>query len=185
MRNISGALIAAALVASAACVKNALIPTAVGPSEAALSVRMSASPDTIPRDGAAQSMIGMQAFDAAGQPKAGVSLRLSVNGLGTISAPTVVTGSDGKATAVFTAPAPGATTTTATVQATPAGTDAATATPFQVNIKLSQVGAVAPVPTVPSSAAPNVEFQFSPTAPVKGQSIFFNATQTIAAVGHY
>ncbi len=187
MRNVIRVLMAvAAVVAGAACtVQHTSVPPASGPSELALSLRMTATPDTIPQDGASQSAVVVQAFDAAGQPKAGVSLRMSVTGLGSVTPSTVVTGSDGKATAAFVAPMPGASTTSAIVVAAPAGSDASTATPFQVSIRLTQVGAIAPVPTVPNSAAPTVEFVFSPNSPVVGQSIFFNASQTIAAVGHY
>jgi len=187
MRNVTHALVAAAaVIVTAACtVQHTSVPTVSGPSELSTSLRLTAAPDTVPQDGVAQSVVGIQAFDATGQPKSGLALRMSVNGLGSVSPGTVTTGSDGKATAVFTAPAPGATTTTISVVATPAGSDAATATPFEVNIRLTQVGAIPPVPTVPSTTPPTVEFVFSPTQPVVGQSISFNATQTVASVGHY
>lgn len=178
-------LIAVPLAAGCAVHQDEAPSTTSGPAQTALLVRMSASPDTLPQDGVSQSVVALQALDAAGQPKPGLTVRMSVSGLGSIAPGNIVTGSDGRASAVFTAPPSGASTTTVTVLGTPTGTDAATAFPSQVSIKLTQIGSAPPVPTVPNTAAPTVEFQSSPTTPVVGQSVSFNGSQTVAAVGHY
>jgi len=94
-------------LATAACVVNSTdVPSLTGPSEMGLSFGLTASPDTITQDGASQSRIVLSAFDPSGKPAVGVSFRLDmiVDGsfaeFGTLSARTLLTGSDGKATAV-------------------------------------------------------------------------------------
>lgn len=187
MRKLLAFMTLLALPLAAGCVvhQNEAPSTLSGPGEAALSLRLAATPDSLPQDGVSQSVVVVQAFDAAGQPKSGLTVRMSVSGLGSVAPGSVVTGADGRASAVFTAPPSGATTNSVTVLGTPAGTDSAAATPFQVSIKLTQVGSPAPIPTVPNTAPPTVEFQSSPLAPVVGQSVSFNASQTVAAVGHF
>jgi hypothetical protein len=98
-------------LAGAACVVNSTdVPPLTGPSEFALSFGLTASPDTITQDGGSQSRIVLQAFDAFGKPSAGVAFRLDliVDGayaeFGTLSTRTLLTGSDGRATAFYTAP---------------------------------------------------------------------------------
>lgn len=98
-------------LASAACVVNSTdVPSLTGPSEMGLSFGLIASPDTITQDGASQSRIVLSAFDPSGKPSVGQAFRLDliVDGtfaeFGTLSARTLVTGGDGKATAFYTAP---------------------------------------------------------------------------------
>ncbi len=186
MRNVTHALLAAAaLVASAACtVDHTVAPSVSGPSEQALSLRLTASPDTVPQDGATQSRIQVQAFDQAGKPIPNLTIRMTLNGSGALSAASVVTGSDGKAVNVFTAPMPsGSLTNLTSVLATPVGTDAAGSLTFQVNIALTPVSGPGQ-PQAPPSAPPVARFTVSPAAPGLNQSVFFNATQSTAAAGH-
>ena len=85
-------------------------PPLTGPSEFAQSIVIAVSPDVLPQDGASQSFITVTARDANAQPIRNLTMRTEtqVNGtlvdFGTLSARNVVTGSDGKATLVYTAP---------------------------------------------------------------------------------
>src|ERR1043165_8371466 len=104
-----GTIVAAAAL-SACTVKQTEAPPVSGPSALALSVSIAATPDSILQDGASQSSVVVNAYGPDGRPRNGLAVRLSmvVNGVpqdfGTLSARTVVTGSDGKATTVYTAP---------------------------------------------------------------------------------
>ena len=85
-------------------------PPLTGPSEFAQSIVIAVSPDVLPQDGASQSFITVTARDANAQPIRNLTMRTEtqVNGtpvdFGTLSARNVVTGSDGRATFVYTAP---------------------------------------------------------------------------------
>jgi hypothetical protein len=101
---------AALLLLSAACTTSQqTVPPLAGPSEFALSLRVTATPDSISQDGASQSSIVVNAFDSNG--KASPASRSAwtwrqrrLQDYGTLSARTIVTGTDGRATAVYTAP---------------------------------------------------------------------------------
>jgi PKD repeat protein len=101
-----------ALLSAACTVSSTDIPSLTGPSELALSFAVTASPDSITQDGRSQSLITVTARNENGQPKSGVVFRLDmlVGGVaadyGTLSGKTVVTGSDGRATASYTSPNP-------------------------------------------------------------------------------
>src|SRR5437016_7506638 len=86
-------------------------PPLNGPSGFALSLSVTASPEAINQDGGSQSRITVTAIGAEGKPRTSLPVRvdMQVGGVarddwGTLSARTVVTDSNGKATTVFTAP---------------------------------------------------------------------------------
>src|ERR1700693_3324813 len=102
-----------ALLAAGACtVHSTDAPSLTGPSGYALSIGVSAVPDTVSQDGGSQSSIQIVARDATGKPGSGQTFGVATQrnaspaDYGTLSARTVVTGSDGIAHAVYTAPAP-------------------------------------------------------------------------------
>jgi PKD repeat protein len=105
-------LLAAIAVGSACTVQQASIPDLMGPSGLAESIIIQATPDTISHDGASRSTVVVTAYGPNGQPVGGRTLRLDVlvGGVpvdyGTLSTKTIVTGSDGNASAVYTAPPP-------------------------------------------------------------------------------
>src|SRR5688500_15529432 len=78
-------------------------PNLTAPSDLALSVTMSATPDQVPRDGASQSIVTVTVRDAAGRRVAGQRLTVSTTA-GRLSDSTVTTESSGRATFTFTAP---------------------------------------------------------------------------------
>ena len=90
--------------------KNQEAPPLMGPSEFGTSVTVTVSPDVLSLDGASQSLVTITVRDPNGKPVRNLSLRaeISIGGVradfGSLSARNVVTGSDGRATLVYTAP---------------------------------------------------------------------------------
>ena len=172
------ALFAVALgaVSMAACQKDATPDPFIGPSELALSLALSASPDTLPVDGASQSLVTILARDGAGQVLANVTLRLQIRfagvlqDLGQLSARTLVTGADGRAVATYTAPlAVSGVDSEAQVQieVTPVGDNYASAVPRSLSIRLVPSGVV--VPPLSFTAG----FRFTPATPARFQEVLF------------
>src|SRR6266536_4753411 len=157
-------------------------PALTGPSGLAMSLTLTATPDSISQNGGDQSFIRIIAVGPNGQPIAGLPLRLQTeqNGVladfGTLSARNVVTASDGTASVVFTAPvAPPAGSTIGTCQptpaavtlagncvtivATPTGSNFSTETPQSVTIRLVPPGII-----VPPVKVPKATFTITPSA---------------------
>lgn len=185
MRYTTFARFAAALVTFAAIsgctLKNQDAPELTGPSELSTSITMSASPDTIPQDGAAQSVVSALARDASNQPIANLGLRVDIvadgafaNDFGRLSARNITTGSDGRATVVYTAPQGlfGDATPEAVVRIYmwPIGTNFDNANPRSVSIRL-----VAPA-TIYVPGSPIASFTYSPATPAVGENVYFNAS---------
>lgn len=187
----------AALAAMAACTVHQTETSSLsGPSEFALSLTLTASPDSIVQDGSSQSRVQVAARDANGKPASGVPLRMDmfVNGqtadFGTLSARTVVTGSDGLATVVFTAPPPlpaGSNTPSCAggpanvgvpgpcveIAATPSGSNFATSSTRTVLIHLMPLGVI-----LPPVGAPTARFTFSPTTVVANSPVQFDGSNS-------
>jgi large repetitive protein len=164
-------LAAAAAAASlfAGCtVHQADVPPVNGPSELALSLTVQATPDSLNQDGGSQSAIRVTARGPNGAPIAGLALRLDmmVNGVvadfGTLSSRSIVTGSDGVATTVFTAPPPNpfgqsgtcglAPGTCLQIIATPTSTNFDTVNSQAVTIRLVPPGVILPPAGTPTAA---------------------------------
>lgn len=191
-------LAVAALLGAACTVHQTEAPALSGPSETALSVTITASPDSISQDGRSTSTIGLQARDANGKLLSNLPFRLDmlVNGqaadYGTLSNRNLVTGSDGRASAVYTAPpAPpagsvvgscgggsGAVTVAGRcvqIVATSVSTDYATAASRMVEIHLIPVGVI-----VPASATPVASFITAPSTPKANDAVQFDASKSCA-----
>src|SRR5438128_3686374 len=100
--------------------------------------------------------------------------------VGRLSARTVVTGSDGRATVVYTAPpAPpanlGGSGTRVTIVATPIGTNFDASQTQSVDIRLMPVGVI-----LPPAETPTARFSFSPTSPVALLPVLFDASLSCA-----
>ena len=191
-------ILAAALstVALAACAghKAEPPPPLSGPSGLALSVTVSAIPDTINFDGGSQASVRISAIGPDGRPKAGLPLRVDmfVNGVpqdfGTLSARTVVTNADGIATVVYTAPptppgsnfgtCQGLSGTCVEIVATPTGTAFDAANPQSVRIRLVPPGVILPPASTPTAA-----FTFSPSPAVANQAVIFDASSSQPGTG--
>jgi len=182
------ALVALAVVATAACtVKDTQTPALNGPSGLALTLRVSAIPDTISQDGGSQSSIRVTAIGPDGRPATAVPLRMDISvgetpvDFGTLSARTIVTGNDGNASVVFTAPPapangvfldncgslPGS---CITIVAAATGTNIINSNPESVQIRLVPTGVILPPATTPAAC-----FTVSPSQPAANVPLQFTA----------
>lgn len=168
------------VAAAAACsTKNTTAPPLSGPSELALSITMAATPDILTQDGASQSQVIVLARDPNGKAITSLSVRLEITqggqvvDYGVLSSKNVVTGSDGRASAVYTAPrAPVVsvdTGTVVTVLATPIGSNYASSVSHSVEIRLVPPGVIIP----PSDLVAG--FTFTPSAPAELDPVVFTA----------
>jgi PKD repeat protein len=156
-------------------------PALVGPSELALSLALSASPDVVSQDGKSQSVLTVIARGPNAEPKAGVALRLTMKigdsdiDYGTLSSKALSTNSAGMASAIYTAPAAPPPTvsndTTLVIEVIPVGLDFANTTERRVSLRLVRPGViVAPNPQVTASLF------FSPQQPREDEVVQFDGS---------
>jgi PKD repeat protein len=175
------------LAVSAGCtLEKADVPPLAGPSAFGLSIDVKATPDILPEDGAAQSVIRVTARDANGQPVRDLPLRIDTvvfgpNGpvftdYGVLSARNVTTNANGEATVTFTAPRspqPGVDTGTEVVIAvSQLGSGFGTTLQRFVNIRL------VPESTVTDPGAPTPSFFFTPANPRVGDRVSFDGSKS-------
>src|SRR5262245_20027964 len=175
MRALSSLAAAVAAFIFVGCtVHQSEIPPVSGPSTFAIAITVQVTPDTINQDGSSQSSVTITVRGPNGEPKAGVVLRVDteVGGtpvdFGTLSARTVVTGADGIARTVFTAPVMnplangntcfGAAGTCVTIVATPTGTDFIAVAPQRATLRLVPPGVI-----LPPAGTPTAAFTVTPT----------------------
>jgi len=186
-------LVLAGMVLSACTTKKQQTPPLGGPSELSTAINISVSPDVLVQDGASQSLVTVTARDHNGQPLRNLPLRaeISVNGFiadfGSLSARSLVTDANGRATVTYTAPpAPAVsvdTGTTIEIAVTPVGTDFANANARFATIRLTPPGVLTP----PNNGL-TPRFVFTPTSPVDHQTVIFDAsssTTTNASIVSY
>jgi PKD repeat protein len=184
------AAVAVGLTLAGACtMKEQDAPPLTGPSELSQSIVIAASPDVLPQDGASQSFITVTARDANAQPIRNLTLRTETRVAGTpvdfgvLSARSVVTGSDGRATLVYTAPPSPAVSADAflvvDIVVTPLGADYNNSARRSAAIRLVPQGTVIP----PGDLAP--AFTFTPSAPADNQTILFDATTSQGTIARY
>ena len=153
----TSAAVALALVtlSSGCTMKEQETPALTGPSELGTGVSVTVTPDILTQDGGSQSLVTVSAFDSNGKPLRNLSLRseIMVGGViadfGSLSARSIVTGTDGRATLVYTAPAAPAgpavdNGTTVSITVTPIGTDFANSAARIATIRLVPPGVVVP-----------------------------------------
>ena len=185
----SRGLILATLALSVACTTSqTTVPAVSGPSELALSLRMVAVPDSITQDGASQASIEVTAFDANGKTCAGLPVRMdmavggSIQDFGTLSARTIVTGSDGKARTIYTAAPPpsslsGGSGTTVLIVATPStsvncGSNQAVGNFDGTNRQQVAIRLIAPGVVVAPANTPTARFTFPTPVSVNTSTTF-------------
>ena len=152
----------------AACTDTQEAPSLIGPSGLAQSMTLTASPDRIAHNGSAQSVITVAMRDDTGQPLAGQRVSVGATA-GTTSHVDVVTGSDGRAIFVLTAPALSAPAAEVVVFATPFGNNAQSA--------LTRTATIALTGTL-NATAPTAAFTVTPQDPVEGGSVVVDASTT-------
>ncbi len=158
-------------------------PPLSGPSELSLSLAISANPDVLSLDGASQTLVSIEARDSNGQPASNVPLRVQILAdgqavdFGSISARTLVTGSNGRATFTYTAPPfiSGGTIPRLQLSVTPTGTDASAHVDRMVTVRLVQPGVIGALPTA--------NFTFVPTTPAAFTDVRFDASTSTAGLG--
>jgi hypothetical protein len=157
------ALLLLALWAAGCTVKKTEPPAPTGPSELATSITLTATPDTLDaRRRVAVADRDRRSATPAVSRCAGSScaLEIALNGVvqdfGRLSAKRITTGSDGRATVVYTAPdaiAGFTGQTLVSILVTPVGTNASTHLPRAVEIRLVPPGVITPPgPRVPDFA---------------------------------
>jgi PKD repeat protein len=188
MRTAHYAFVSALALSLGCTVHGTDTPALTGPSEAALSVGVTVSPDTVVQDGKSQAVVTVTAFDVNGQVKSGQSFRLDTevatgafwerHELGSLSLRTLTTGSDGKATAAYTPPSVAAYTgleSRVRFVVTPIGSNYAAA-----NERSSELRLVPPGGYQADGPRPKAAFSFSPAAPLVSLPVFFNASSSCA-----
>jgi PKD repeat protein len=182
-------LAALAVGVSGCTMKDQERPPLAGPSEFAQSLFVSVSPDVLPQDGASQSLVTATVRDANAQPMRNVTLRaeIRVGGVpvdfGALSARSVVTGNDGRAMVVYTAPsAPSVTAdpfVLVDVVLTPVGTDFTNSNSRGATIRLVPPGGVIP----PINMIP--DFVMTPATPADNQTVLFDATGSVGNIAEF
>jgi PKD repeat protein len=162
----------AALTASGCNLREPEIPDPTGPSEFAMAIAMTATPDLLPEDGASQSVIGIVVRGPDAQPMRNVALFIETT-TGQLSTKNVVTDANGRATVVFTSPRTlFPTGGLAVIFATPIGTNFDNSSISNVSIRL------VPPTVIPVPGAPIADFTFSPAQPKVGQLALFNGSSS-------
>jgi PKD repeat protein len=174
-------LFAAAWAGSGCNLHEVEVPPLTGPSELALSIVVTASPDVVAEDGASQSLITILARDHNAQPVANVQLRVLAD-MGQLSAGTISTASNGRASVTFTAPLtmfPGFDAgNVATIAVVPIGTNFDNALARTVSIRL------VPPAVIQVPGAPVAAFQFGPPNPKVGDIVLFDASASFDPDGN-
>jgi PKD repeat protein len=162
----------AAAVAFAGCsLEEATLPTVTAPSEFALSVVLSATPDALPRDGSSQAVVTVTVRNAQGRPVCCQRVILGVSpATATLSETDAVTDASGRLSVAVTAPPANSVGNSLVVSATPVGTGAESAVARVLSINL----------TGPSnSTAPTADFTNTPTGPVIQENVVFDASTSV------
>jgi PKD repeat protein len=174
-------------------------PALAGPSDLALSLSMTAVPDTISQDGGSQSAVKVLAKGPDGKAIPSLPLRVEMRApdasghmvpqdFGTLSARTIVTGSDGVASVIFTAPpspvggitgtCSGLTGICVEIVATPTATNFGTVNPASATIRLVPPGVI-----LPPAGTPTASFTITPTPVSQGASVTFDASASTPGAG--
>lgn len=171
-----------AVVAAGCAMTDAAPPPLAGPSEMALSLGITANPDVLSLDGSSQTLITVEARDHNGQLVPNVPLRLEILAdgqpidFGTLSARTIVTGSNGRASFTYTAPSfVEGTIPNLQVSVTPTGTDSANHVRRVVSVRL--------VPPSSMGATPTARFTFVPESPAAFTDVRFDGSTSTPGLG--
>jgi len=191
-RTLSTLVALAATAALAACtVKKTEAPALSGPSELGLSLQITATPDILGQDGLSPSQVQIVARGPDGRPARSVPMRVEIYAggvladYGRLSARTVVTGDDGIARLVYTAPPalrePVDEFTVIQLLVTPISGDFANANARSVDIRLVPPTTVPVI--VPPNGVLNPRFIVTPTTVTTYRAATFDASGTSDELG--
>lgn len=187
------ALVAAAalLVVAGSCKLNKNeIPALAGPSELALSLQLTASPDVLTADGISTSSLQVRVRNENGQPVSGQPLFFAISDaagnfgdIGTLSSTTATTGANGIAQVIYRVPPRTDATANRSVlvEVRPVGGDANGQLYRRVKIELRSAEPRL-FPPVPGNARPVCNFVIEPATGINGvnQSFLFQSTSSDA-----
>ncbi len=186
-RTLSTLVAVATTVALGGCtVKSTEAPSLSGPSETGLSVRTTVVPDMLGQDGISQAQVEIVARGPDGRPARAISIRVEIVAggaradYGRLSARTVVTGDDGIARLVYTAPPPLPEPvdplTIVTLLVTPIGGDFAGSNSRSVEIRLVPPSTTPVI--IPPNGPPVPSFIITPTPVTTYTPVSFDASAT-------
>lgn len=171
-----------AALAAGCTMSEADAPPLAGPSEMSLSLAITANPDVLSLDGSSQTLVTIEARDASGQLAPNVPLRVEILAddqsidFGTISARTLVTGSNGRASFTYTAPAfVSGEIPDLQLSVTPTGSDSANHIRRVVSVRLVPPGVIA--------GSPIARFTFLPAAPSAFTDVRFDGSTSTPGLG--
>lgn len=189
----------AALALAGCTVHQTEAPPLSGPSDLALSVSMTSVPDTLSQDGGSQASIKATAKGPDGKAIAALPFRVEMRApdasgtmvpqdFGTLSARTVVTGTDGVASVVYTAPAApvggvtgtcnGLTGICVEIVMTPTTNSFGSVQPTTTTIRLVPPGVI-----LPPAGTPTASFTITPTPATQGSPVTFDASASTPGNG--
>ncbi|MGH9162887.1 MAG: PKD domain-containing protein [Vicinamibacteraceae bacterium] len=172
-----------AVLATACGLEPTSPPPVTGPSELGLALRVTASPDILPRDGVSTARLLVEARNARSAPVDGLSLwaetlfRGAIADVGLLSSKTAATDASGRAYLTYTAPPSAEADNTdegnhiVTIRITPIGDDYAGAASRVAHIRLVPVGVV-----LPPAGNPHADFTVSPATPEAGDLVQLDAS---------
>jgi PKD repeat protein len=186
-------LIAAAVFAAGCTVHDVNELPLTGPSEMAMALNITATPDRLAQDGTSTSTVTVTALDVNGQPLQNLELRLQIFigsqqvDFGSLASPTVFTNSAGRASTTFTAPLAslfqaGVPSTVVSINATVVGTNFSVSSLTRRTVKIE----VTP-PPAPQKAqgAPVAILAVTGSTNAKvGATVQFDGTKSYAEPGH-
>ena len=170
-------------------------PGLTGPSQVALAVDVSSSPQTITQNGSDAAVVTAKVYftdPTTGQtrPKANLPVRfdMRVNGVlqdfGTLSARSSVTDASGLARTTYTAPPASSTGTTGTVSIVASVTDATVANPANTDASnFATISLVPPGVILPPAASPTPSFIVTPSPVTVSTPVTFDASASTPGNG--
>jgi PKD repeat protein len=172
------------MVSGAGCtMSNPQPPPLAGPSEMSLSLAIAANPDVLSLDGSSQTLVTIEARDANGQPAGNVPLRIEILAdgqridFGTISARTLVTGTNGRATFTYTAPTfIAGDIPELQLSVTPTSSDAANHVQRTISVRLIPPGGGI-------QGSPVASFSYLPASPSAFSNVRFDASASTGGLG--
>lgn len=168
-------LIALPLAASCAVHQDSTPSAVAGPAETGLSLKILATPDRLFQDGLQSSRIAVTALDTAGHPvAANVRLIVSPSNFGTLSTPTVTTGTDAAnpVSVIYIPPAQNTgSSSTVTIFGEVIGSNSVTASQQQVSLVVSPTAAI-------SAAAPTASMAISPNSVITNRPAVFDGSSS-------
>jgi PKD repeat protein len=198
------AILSIAVAADVGCVSQTSVPALTGPSTFATSINIAATPTVLNRDGSSQSAIAVTVYDANGRPLSGLPLRVDIyvgcnpspttagsicqdgsinNTFGTLSVQTIVSGTDGKANTMYTAPplpssptvSPEATVSIIAMPKMDSSGEYDPARRVRTDIRLVPPGVIQPPALVPTAL-----FAFTPSSPTANSPVQFDGSASCA-----